>query len=67
MGIGAFGLFILYHLKKTHKSRASVLEISIQHNSKLNVEVQNVTRVIVESVKCAFEKFRVQSVIWGIV
>ena len=32
-----------------------------------NVKVQSVTMVIVYGAKCAFEKFKIRSVIWGIV
>ena len=44
-----------------------MLHISIQLNGKTNVGVQNVTEVIVYGANCAFEQFRVQSVIWSIV
>ena len=43
------------------------LWIFIQVNTKLNVGVQSVTRVIVYGVKRALEKFRVESVIYDIV
>ena len=41
----------------------AVLYFSIQVNNKLDVGVQRVTKIIVYDVKCAFEKFRMQSVI----
>ena len=40
---------------------------SIQVNGELNVRVQSVTKVIDYGAKCVFEKFRVQSVIYGII
>ena len=40
---------------------------SIQVNGELNVGVQSVTKVIDYGAKCVFEKFRVQSVIYGII
>lgn len=46
VGRGAFESFDLVPLK--HKSRGSqVIELSVQHNNKLNVRLQSVTRVIV--------------------
>ena len=40
---------------------------SIQVIGELNVGVQNVTKVIDYDAKCVFEKFRAQSVIYGII
>lgn len=46
VGRGAFESFDLVPLK--HESRGSqVIELSVQHNNKLNVRLQSVTRVIV--------------------
>ena len=46
VGRGAFESFDLMPLK--HESRGSqVIELSVQHNNKLNVRLQSVTRVIV--------------------
>ena len=39
----------------------------IQINSKLNIGVKSVTKVIVQNAKSTLKKFRVQSVTWGIV
>ena len=40
---------------------------SIQVNSKFDVKVQSVTNIIVQSTKYAFENFKVQSIISGII
>ena len=45
----------------------AVLYFSIQVNNKLNVGMQRVTKIIVYGAKCAFEKFKMQSVIKSIV
>ena len=45
----------------------AVLYFSIQVNNKLDVGVQRVTKIIVYGAKCAFEKFRMQSLIKSII
>ena len=40
---------------------------SIQVNGELNIGVQSVTKVIDYGAKCVFEKFMVQSIIYGII
>ena len=61
-------LFIFKKLRKwTIESFQAVSYFSIQVNPKLDVRVQSVTSVIVQSAKSSLRKFRIQSVINDIV